>query len=126
MSEIKEIRAIVRREKFEDVKKALSDIGIVGLNVVEVRGRGRGAGMKVHGRTGDYTVDMLPKTQINIVLSEHNVTETINAIKKAAFTGEPGDGVIFVYPVENVIRISTDEEGQKALMYQGDIDAKHK
>ena len=121
---IKEIRAIIRREKFEDVKQALSEIGIVGLNVVEIRGRGRGAGMRIHGRTGDYTIDLLPRTQINIVLSERNVESTIEAIKKAAYTGDPGDGVIFVYPVDNVIRISTDEEGQDALMYQGDIDTR--
>ena len=121
---IKEIRAIIRREKFEDVKQALSEIGIVGLNVVEIRGRGRGAGMRIHGRTGDYTIDLLPRTQINIVLSERNVESTISVIKKAAYTGDPGDGVIFVYPVDNVIRISTDEEGQDALMYQGDIDTR--
>jgi nitrogen regulatory protein P-II 1 len=126
MSDIKEIRAIIRREKFEEVKNALSEIGIVGLNIVEVRGRGRGAGMLVHGRTGDYTIDLLPRTQINIVLSEHNVEATVNVIKKTAFTGDPGDGVIFIYPVDNVIRISTDEDGHEALMYQGDIDARTK
>jgi nitrogen regulatory protein P-II 1 len=126
MSDIKEIRAIIRREKFDDVKNALSEIGIVGLNVTEVRGRGRGAGMTVHGRTGDYTIDLLPKTMVTIVLSERNLDETINAIKKAAYTGEPGDGVIFVYPVDNVIRISTEEEGHQALMYQGDIDTRRR
>src|SRR5574341_1933623 len=99
MSDIKEIRAIIRREKFDEVKNALSEIGIVGLNITEVRGRGRGAGMLVHGRTGDYTIDLLPKTQISIVLSERNVAVTIDAIKNAAYTGDPGDGVIFIYPV---------------------------
>jgi nitrogen regulatory protein P-II 1 len=121
---IKKIEAIIRREKFEDVKHALTEIGIVGFNVNEVRGRGRGAGMQIQGRTGTYVIDMLPRVQINIILSARNVETTVNAIKKAAHTGEKGDGMIFIYPVENVIRISTNEEGQNAIMYQGDIDTK--
>lgn len=122
---IKEIRAIIRKEKFDDVKEALSEIGIVGLHVTEVKGRGRTAGMLVHGRTGDYMIEMLPKTMIVIVLSEKNVPATVSAIKKAAYTGEAGDGMIFVYPVENVYRISSNEEGHEALMYQGDIDTRN-
>jgi nitrogen regulatory protein P-II 1 len=121
---IKKIEAIIRPEKLDDVKKALSDIGIVGLNVFEIRGRGRGAGMHIYGRTGTYTVDLLPRVQINIVLSDRNVDATVKAIKKAAYTGEKGDGVIFIYPVENVVRISTGEEGHDAIMYQGDIDTR--
>lgn len=123
---MKEIKAIIRKEKFEAVKQALSEIGIVGMNVSEVKGRGRGAGMIIHGRTGDYMVDLLPKTQICIVLSDHNVDATVNAIKKAAHTGEKGDGMIFVYPVEDVVRISTNERGHEAIMYQGDIDTRDK
>jgi nitrogen regulatory protein P-II 1 len=121
---IKKIEAIIRREKFEDVKTALTTIGIVGFNVAEIRGRGRGAGVQIQGRTGTYTIDLLPRLQINIILSEHNVEETVNAIKTAAHTGEHGDGVIFIYPVDNVIRISTNQEGHEALTYQGDIDAR--
>jgi nitrogen regulatory protein P-II 1 len=121
---IKKIEAIIRTDKFEDVKKALSEIGIVGLNAFPVRGRGRGKGMVVQGRTGKYTIDMLPRTQINIVLSERNVKATVELIKKAAYTGDSGDGVIFVLPVDNVVRISSGEEGAEALMYQGDIDSK--
>lgn len=121
---IKKIEAIIRTDKFEDVKKALSDIGIVGLNAFPVRGRGRGKGMVVQGRTGKYTIDMLPRTQINIVLSERNVKTTIEAIKKAAYSGDSGDGVIFVLPVDHVIRISSGEEDGDALKYQGDIDTK--
>ncbi len=67
---------------------------------------------------------MLPRTQVNIVLSEQNVEATVNAIKQAAYTGDKGDGVIFIYPVENVIRISTGEEGHTAITYQGDIDTR--
>jgi nitrogen regulatory protein PII len=121
---IKKIEAIIRREKFEAVKQALTEIGIVGFNVIEVRGRGRGAGIQIQGRTGTYTIDLLPRIQINIILSDHNVDATVNAIKQAARTGEKGDGVIFVYPVDNVIRISTDEEGHDAIIYQGDIDSR--
>ena len=122
---IKKIEAIIRREKFEDVKKALTEIGIVGFNVTEVRGRGRGAGMQIQGRTGTYIIDLLPRLQINIILSERNVTATVKAIREAAHTGEKGDGMIFIYPVDNVIRISTNEEGHDAIMYQGDIDMKN-
>lgn len=121
---IKKIEAIIRPEKVDDVKSALSDIGIVGLTVEEVKGRGRGAGMLIHGRTGDYMIDMIPKTRITIVLSDHNVDVTVDTIRKAAHTGEKGDGVIFISPVEEVVRISTDERGSEALQYQGDIDTR--
>ncbi|MCL4875813.1 MAG: P-II family nitrogen regulator [Anaerolineae bacterium] len=120
----KKIEAIIRQEKLNAVKNALSEIGIVGLNVFEVRGRGRGEGLQFHWRTGAYKVDLLPRVQVNIILSDENVDATVKAIVKAAHTGEKGDGMIFVYPVENVIRISTGEEGREALQYQGDIDAR--
>jgi nitrogen regulatory protein PII len=120
----KKIEAIIREEKLNAVKTALSEIGIVGFNVVQVRGRGRGVGMQLQWRTGVYNVDLLPSIQLNIVLSDDNVDETIEVIKKAAHTGDRGDGVIFVYPVENVIRISSGEVGRDAITYQGDIDSK--
>lgn len=123
---IKKIEAIIRREKLDEVKEALEAIGIVGMSVLELRGRGRSGGMLVHGRTGDYVIDLLPKIMIMIILSDHNVEVTVQTIKKAAYTGDAGDGVIFVYPVENVYRISSDEEGHDAIMYQGDIDTRQK
>jgi nitrogen regulatory protein P-II 1 len=116
------IEAIIREEKLNDVKQALRDIGILGLNVFEVRGHGRQGGIELAGRTGTYQVDMLPKIQLNIVLSDHNVEKTIETICKAARTGEAGDGLIFVYPIQDVIRIRTGERGREALTYQGDID----
>ncbi|MAS33442.1 MAG: transcriptional regulator [Anaerolineaceae bacterium] len=122
----KKIEAIVRPEKLHAVKNALSDIGIVGLTVTEVKGRGRGSGMQLQWRTGKYVVDLLPRVMISIVLSDENVAATIDAIKGAAHTGEKGDGMIFIYPVENVIRISTGEEGREAISYQGDIDTRQK
>jgi nitrogen regulatory protein PII len=120
----KKIEAIIREEKLQAVKKALSEIGIVGMTVLDVVGRGRGSGLQLQWRTGTYVVDLLPRKQINIVLSDENVDATVEAIKKAAYTGDKGDGVIFIYPVERVIRISTGEEGRQALSYQGDIDTR--
>ena len=118
----KKIEAILREEALDDVKDALREIGIVGMNVSEVRGHGRQGGITLAGRTGTYQVDMLPKVQLNIVLSDHNLERTIQTIRSAAETGQPGDGIIFVYPVEEVIRIRTGERGREALAYDGDID----
>jgi nitrogen regulatory protein P-II 1 len=120
----KKIEAFIREEKLEDVKKALYAIGIVGMNVVEVQGHGRQGGLTLAWRTGTYKVDMLPKFQLNIVLSDHNLEKTVETIRKAAYTGQTGDGIIFVYPVEDVIRIRTNERGREALLYEGDIDSR--
>lgn len=118
----KKIEAIIREEKLNDIKDALHKIGIVGMNISEVRGHGRQGGITLVGRTGTYQVDMLPRVQLNIVLSDKNVERTIEAICAAAKTGNIGDGIIFVYPVDEVIRIRTGERGHEALMYEGDID----
>jgi nitrogen regulatory protein P-II 1 len=120
----KKIEAFIREEKFEDVKKALYDIGIVGMNVIEVHGHGRQGGLTLAWRTGTYKVDMLPRFQLNIVLSDHNVEKTVETIRQAAYTGQVGDGIIFIYPVEDVIRIRTNERGRDALTYEGDIDTR--
>src|SRR5215211_1177300 len=120
----KKIEAFIREEKLEDVKQALNEIGIVGMNVVEVHGHGRQGGLTLAWRTGTYKVDMLPRFQLNIVLSDDNVEKTVETIRKAAFTGQVGDGVIFIYPVEDVIRIRTNERGRDALTYEDDIDAR--
>ena len=123
---LKKIEAIIREGKVNDVKEALAEIGIVGLNMFEIRGHGRQGGIKLTGRSGTYQVDMLPKIQINVVLSERNLEETIQTIIKAAYTGEPGDGLIFVCPVDEVIRVRTGERSEKAMSYPGDIDDKKK
>lgn len=120
----KKIEVFIREEKFEDVKRALNDIGIVGMNVIEVHGHGRQGGLTLAWRTGTYKVDMLPRFQLNIVLSDDNVEKTIETICQAAYTGQVGDGIIFVYPVEDVIRIRTHERGRDALTYENDIDAR--
>jgi len=118
----KKIEAIFREEKLLAVKEALAEIGIVGMNVMEVRGHGRQGGIELAGRIGTYKVDLLPRVQLNIILSDHNVQKTIEIIEQAAQTGNIGDGIIFVYPVEEVIRIRTGERGHDALTYAGDID----
>jgi nitrogen regulatory protein P-II 1 len=118
----KKIEAIIREEALDSVKDALREIGIVGMNVVEVRGHGRQGGMILSWRGTSYTMDMIPKIQINIILSERNVEKTIEAITKTARTGVEGDGIIFIYPVEDIVRVRTGERGAEALSYSGDID----
>ena len=122
----KKIEAFIREEKFEDVKKALYDVGIVGMNVIEVHGHGRQGGVTLAWRTGTYKLDMLPRYQVNIVLSDHNLDKVLETIRKAAYTGQQGDGLIFVYDVADVIRIRTNERGADALRYEDDIDERLK
>lgn len=119
----KKIEAIIREEALQAVKEALRVIGIVGLNVHEVHGHGRQGGVELLRNGTPYRMDLLPKTQINIFLSDHNVDKTVAAIIAAAKSGVEGDGIIFVLPVDDVIRIRTGESGSQALQYAGDIDA---
>lgn len=123
---LKKIEAIIREDKVNDVRDALKEIGIVGMNMFEIRGHGRQGGIKLVGRAGTYQVDMLTKIQINIILSETNLEETIEAILNSAGTGEPGDGIIFIYPVDEVVRVRTRERGQEAVIYPDDIDERKK
>ncbi len=123
---LKKVEAIIREDEVNDVVEALKEIGIVGLNIFEVRGHGRQGGIQLVGRAGTYQVNMLPKIQVNIVLSDRNLEVALDAILKSAHTGEPGDGLIFVTPVEEVIRIRTRERGRDAMMYPGDIDERKK
>jgi nitrogen regulatory protein P-II 1 len=116
----KKIEAIIREEALDPVKDALHAIGIVGMNVVEVRGHGRQGGIDLSWRGTAYRMDLIPKIQINIILSDHNVEKTIEAIVGAARTGQPGDGLIFIYPVDDVVRIRTGERGHDALTYPDD------
>jgi len=120
----RKIEAIIREDALEAVKDALHDIGIVGMNIFEIRGHGRQGGVDKSWRGTTYKMDLLPKIQLNIVLSDHNVEKTVEAIMQAARTGREGDGIIFIYPVEDVVRIRTGERGHDALMYPDDIDAR--
>ena len=120
----RKIEAILREEALDSVREALSRIGIVGMNVFEIRGHGR-LGSQEHSWRYTYLhKDMLPKIQLNIILSDNNVDKAIEAITKAAHTGKEGDGIIFVYPVEDVVRIRTGERGHAAIMYPDDIDTR--
>jgi nitrogen regulatory protein P-II 1 len=118
----KKIEAIIREEALDAVKDALHAIGIEGMNIFEVRGHGRQGGVELSWRGTSYHMDLIPKIQLNIILSDHNVEKTIATIVQAARTGKEGDGIIFVYPVEDVIRIRTGEHGKEALSYPDDID----
>jgi nitrogen regulatory protein P-II 1 len=120
----RKIEAIIREDALDAVKDALRDIGIVGMNVLEVRGHGRQGGVDQSWRGATYRLDLLPKIQVNIILSDHNVEKTVEAIIRASRTGREGDGIISIYPVEDVVRIRTGERGHAALMYPNDIDAR--
>ncbi len=112
---MKKIEAIIKPFKLEEVKDALSEIGIEGMTVTEVKGFGRQKGHTEIYRGSEYTVDFLPKIKLEIVLSDNAVEEAIRVISEAARTGKIGDGKIFVLPVENVLRIRTSETGEAAV-----------
>jgi nitrogen regulatory protein P-II 1 len=112
---MKKIEAIIKPFKLEDVKEALSSIGIEGMTVSEVKGFGRQKGHTEIYRGSEYTVDFLPKIKLEIVLPDSSIAEAIQAISKAAKTGKIGDGKIFVSAVENAIRIRTEETGEQAV-----------
>lgn len=120
----KKLEAFIREEALDAVKQALQNIGIIGMNIYEVRGHGRQGGIELSWRGTSYRMDLIPKIQVNIVLSDHNVEKAIEAITQAARTGKEGDGLIFIYPVEDVFRIRTGERGREALMYADDIDVR--
>lgn len=112
---MKRIVAIIRQEKFEDVKKSLMEVGCEGMTVSEVKGRGSQQGIKESYRGSSYCIDLIPKTRIEIVVKDEGLNLILDAIKKGAYTGNIGDGKIFVQPVDNVIRIRTGEEGDSAV-----------
>lgn len=113
---MKKIEAIIRPEKLDEVKHALAAKGYIGLNIVGVTGRGVQKGIVHAGRGGaEYTVDMLPKVKIEVVVADANAAEVIDIIETSARTGNIGDGKIFVIPVEEAIRVRTGERGEVAI-----------
>jgi nitrogen regulatory protein PII len=112
---MKKIEAIVKPFKLEEVKDALAALGIEGMTVTEVKGFGRQKGHTEIYRGSEYTVDFLPKIKVEIVLTDTLVDQAVQAIVKAARTGKIGDGKIFVSPIENAIRIRTEETGEAAV-----------
>ena len=112
---MKKIEAIIKPFKLTEVKDALHELGIQGMTVTEVKGFGRQKGHTEIYRGSEYTVDFLPKIKIEIVLADAQVAPATDAIMKAARTGKIGDGKIFVFPVENAMRIRTEEQGESAV-----------
>jgi len=111
---MKKIEAIIKPFKLDDVIEALSEVGVEGVSVTEIKGFGRQKGRTEIYKGAEYVVDFLPKVKLEIVLNDTLVALALEAIQKAARTGKIGDGKIFVLPVENVIRIRTGEQNDDA------------
>jgi nitrogen regulatory protein P-II 1 len=112
---MKKVEAIIKPFKLDEVKEALSAIGVQGLTVSETKGFGRQKGHTELYRGAEYVVDFLPKVKLEIIASDEKVSEIVAAVEKAAKTGRIGDGKIFVMPVEEVVRIRTGERGPDAI-----------
>jgi nitrogen regulatory protein P-II 2 len=112
---MKLIKAIIKPFKLDDVREALSEIGIQGITVSEVKGFGRQKGHTELYRGAEYRVDFLPKVKLETVVSDEQVENVVNAIRESANTGKIGDGKIFVLPIEQAVRIRTGESGNDAL-----------
>ncbi len=112
---MKKIEAIVRPENLESIRVALEKKGIVSMTVSEVQGRGRQKGVCLQWRAGEYCVEFLPKLRIDMIVDDELVEPAIEAITSVSKTGRSGDGKIFIYPVEEVIRLSTGERGKEAI-----------
>jgi nitrogen regulatory protein PII len=112
---MKLITAIIKPFKLDEVKEALAEAGFEGMTVTEVKGFGRQKGHTEIYRGSEYTVDFLPKVKIELALADEQVARAIAAVVKAASTGKIGDGKIFVSPLEEVVRIRTEEHGEAAL-----------
>jgi len=112
---MKKIEAIIKPFKLDEVKDALHELGLKGMTVTEATGFGRQTGHTELYRGAEYVVDFLPKVKVEVVLDDNLVERAIEAIQQAAQTGRIGDGKIFVYPVEEVVRIRTGERGSEAV-----------
>ena len=112
---MKRIIAVIRPEKYESVKKALLDVGCEGMNVSEVKGRGRQLGIRESYRGSKYCIDLIPKTRLELIVNDEELESVLEAIVESARTGEIGDGKIFVSDVAEVIRIRTGERGSNAV-----------
>ena len=112
---MKKIEAVIKPFKLDEVREALSEVGITGLTVTEVKGFGRQKGHTELYRGAEYVVDFLPKIKLEVVVADQTVEQAIEAIIKAARTGKIGDGKIFVSAVEQVVRIRTGETGEQAV-----------
>lgn len=112
---MKKIEAIIRPEDLDRVRVSLQEKGLVGMTVEEVQGRGRQKGVCLQWRAGEYCIEFLPKIKVEMILDDNDVETAIEQIIKVARTGKNGDGKIFIYPVENVVRVSSGERGKEAI-----------
>ena len=112
---MKRIEAIIQPFKTDDVREALKEIGIDGMTIYDVRGHGRQKGHKELYRGHEYEVDLLPKTKIELIITDDRVEETVEAIVASARTGKIGDGKVFIYPIDDAIRIRNNDRGESAL-----------
>ena len=113
---MQKIEAIIRPEKLDDVKNALTEAGFLGMNIVHVTGRGVQRGIVHQGRGGEsYTVDMLPKVKVEVVIEDQQVDAVVKIICDAARTGNIGDGKLFIVPVIDAVRVRTGERGDEAV-----------
>jgi nitrogen regulatory protein P-II 1 len=112
---MKKIEAVIKPFKLDEVRESLSEVGITGLTVTEVKGFGRQKGHTELYRGAEYVVDFLPKIKIEVIVADETIERAIEAIIKAARTGKIGDGKIFVMPIEQVVRIRTGESGEDAI-----------
>jgi nitrogen regulatory protein P-II 1 len=112
---MKQIEAIIKPFKLDEVKEALTKVGIQGMTIVEVKGFGRQKGHTELYRGAEYSVDFLPKVKIQILVPDEKATQVVETILKTARTGKIGDGKIFIVPVEEVVRIRTGEKGADAI-----------
>ncbi|MBI3947090.1 MAG: P-II family nitrogen regulator [Armatimonadetes bacterium] len=112
---MKKLECIIRPQRFEEVKAALEELGVVGMTVQDVRGCGKQKGVTATYRGMEYTMTLLPKVKIELVLHDDEVEEVIETLLEVARTGELGDGKVFIYPLEDAIRIRTGERGDAAV-----------
>jgi nitrogen regulatory protein PII len=112
---MKMVYAIIRPHRLQDVKEALADLGVVGMTVTDVRGAGRQKGQVERYRGSEYTIDLLAKIKVEIAVLDDQCDEVVQAIRRASYTGEIGDGKIFILPLEDSIRVRTGERGEDSL-----------
>ena len=112
---MRKIEAIIRPERFSAVKQALEELGYPGMTVTDVKGHGTQKGLVQQWRGREYKIDFLPKVKIEVVVDDGKLDDVLNAIVENARIGQVGDGKIFVWPIENAIRIRTGEQGREAI-----------
>lgn len=112
---MKMILAVIRPHRLQDVKQALSDMGIHGMTVTDVRGSGRQKGQVERYRGSEYRIDLLPKCRLEVAVLDSQLEEAVQTIRQAAYSGEIGDGKIFILPLEDSLRIRTGEQGEDSL-----------